>query len=81
MMPDEEAPQPSTPHPRREVPLEERGVDLDTVFTGVAALGSVASAGAAWYAATRPPNPPSQDPPTPPPAEVQLPPGVDRPEE
>jgi hypothetical protein len=81
MMPDEDAQQPSSPQPPREVPLEERGVDLNTVFTGVAALGSVASAGAAWYATTRPPSPPSQDPPTPPPPKVQLPPGVNRPEE
>jgi hypothetical protein len=80
-MPDEDAQQPSTRQAPREVPLEERGVDLNTVFSGVAALGSVASAGAAWYAARRPPSPPSQGPPTPPPAEVQLPPGVDRPEE
>ncbi len=66
-MGDTEPTQPVTNQPPHDVSLEERGIDLNTVFTGVAALGSVASAGAAWYATTRPSDPPPQDPPAPPP--------------
>jgi hypothetical protein len=73
-MADGEPPQPP-PQPSHDVPLEERGIDLNTVFTGVAALGSVASAGAAWYAVTRPSDQP-QDPPVSPPPKIELPPGV-----
>lgn len=78
MMADTEPSKRPTPQPSHDASLEERGIDLNTVFTGVTALGSAASAGAAWYAATRPSNPPPQDVPPSRPPEIELPPGVDR---
>lgn len=38
------------------VDIEERSIDLNTVFDGVAAVSSAASAGAAWYSVTRQPQ-------------------------
>jgi hypothetical protein len=76
-MGDTEPKPPPTPRQPHDASLEERWIDLNTVFTGVAALGSVASAGAAWYAVTRPSDPPPQESLAPPP-QIELPPGAGR---
>jgi hypothetical protein len=57
------------------VDIGERSIDLNTVFDGVAAIGSAVSAGAAWYGVTRQPQA-SQDQQSTAGPTIALPPGV-----